>query len=321
MKLSTILYSVALISSQAAAHPHHDVSPALAKRHSNLSKRCAAGAASLNEKRYQRRNKMKRDLEQRSGNATYEITTEAPYYQVIQNDTCVLTPDVTAGPYYWPRSETLRQDMSENQLGVPLLMDIGVLDMNTCEPLPNALVVFWHCNATGSYSSFTGRDPNTGFPDLLNELNITDFAIGETDLHTDDTTWLRGMWPTNEDGMMEMKTVFPGFYIERTIHVHAQGMAKFRQTLDSKSDLDQSTLTGYFTPTAQSLPEMPSLQASCTLVKPFPSNSWPWSPIPVTRRLTEPLMMLIPSFLAAPMEVIIPSSTSSRRMERMSRMA
>ncbi|KAH6987046.1 dioxygenase [Ilyonectria destructans] len=183
MKLSTILYSVALISSQAAAHPHHDVSPALAKRHSNLSKRCAAGAASLNEKRYQRRNKMKRDLEQRSGNATYEITTEAPYYQVIQNDTCVLTPDVTAGPYYWPRSETLRQDI---------------------------------------YSSFTGRDPNTGFPDLLNELNITDFAIGETDLHTDDTTWLRGMWPTNEDGMMEMKTVFPGFYIERTIHVHAQ---------------------------------------------------------------------------------------------------
>ncbi|KAF7551373.1 hypothetical protein G7Z17_g5041 [Cylindrodendrum hubeiense] len=199
MKLSSVLYSTALIAGQVVAHPHHDVSPAVAKRHSNLSKRCAAGAASLNQKRYERRNKMKRDLEKQSGNATYEITTEAPYYDVIQNDTCVLTPDVTAGPYYWPRSETLRQDMSEGQPGVPLLMDIGILDMNTCEPLPNALVVFWHCNATGSYSSFTGRDPNTKFPDLLSELNITDFTIGETDLHTDDTTWLRGMWPTNED--------------------------------------------------------------------------------------------------------------------------
>lgn len=43
-----------------------------------------------------------------------------------------------------------------------------------------------------------------------------------TDLHTDSTTWLRGMHPTNEAGVMEMKTVFPGFYIERAIHIHVQ---------------------------------------------------------------------------------------------------
>lgn len=43
-----------------------------------------------------------------------------------------------------------------------------------------------------------------------------------TDLHTDDSTWLRGMWPTDAEGMMEMKTVFPGFYVERAIHIHAQ---------------------------------------------------------------------------------------------------
>lgn len=30
------------------------------------------------------------------------------------------------------------------------------------------------------------------------------------------------MWPTDSNGMMEMKTVFPGFYVERTIHIHAQ---------------------------------------------------------------------------------------------------
>jgi protocatechuate 3,4-dioxygenase beta subunit len=30
------------------------------------------------------------------------------------------------------------------------------------------------------------------------------------------------MWPTDANGMMEMKTVFPGFYVERTIHIHAQ---------------------------------------------------------------------------------------------------
>lgn len=81
---------------------------------------------------------------------------------------------------------------------------------------------FWHCNATGSYSSFTKRSPNIAFSALLESLNITDFEIGVTDLHTDDTTFLRGMWPTDSEGMMEMKTIVPGFYIERSIHIHVE---------------------------------------------------------------------------------------------------
>ncbi|KAE8341866.1 Intradiol ring-cleavage dioxygenase [Aspergillus arachidicola] len=94
--------------------------------------------------------------------------------------------------------------------------------MATCKPLPNVLLDLYYCNATGSYSSFTGLSPNTDFVELLSELNITDYDLGVTDLHTDDTTWLRGMWPTNENGVMEMKTVFPGFYTGRAIHIHVQ---------------------------------------------------------------------------------------------------
>lgn len=82
----------------------------------------------------------------------------------------------------------------------------------------------WHCNATGSYSSFTALSPNTPFLELLQNLNISadDYNIGVTDLHTDDTTFLRGMWPTDESGMTEFKTIFPGFYVERAIHIHAR---------------------------------------------------------------------------------------------------
>jgi protocatechuate 3,4-dioxygenase beta subunit len=82
--------------------------------------------------------------------------------------------------------------------------------MATCEPLPDVLIDLWHCNATGSYSSFIELSPNTPFSELLTQLNITDFDLGVTDLHTDDSTWLRGIWPTNENGIMEMKTIFPG---------------------------------------------------------------------------------------------------------------
>ncbi|CAI7577536.1 unnamed protein product [Penicillium palitans] len=214
------LLAVASLATVALAHPgpHAHISKKEVARRDGLSKRCASHVARFNEKRWKRNTFGKRSR----GNTTVQIQTEAPYYDVIQNDTCVLTPEVTEGPYIWPRSQTLRQDMTEDQPGVPLWLDVGVLDMATCEPLEGVLVDFWHCNATGSYSSFTGLSPNTAFPTLLEQLNITDFDIGTTDIHTDDTTFLRGMWPTDANGMMEMKTIFPGFYIERAIHIHVQ---------------------------------------------------------------------------------------------------
>ncbi|CAI7609772.1 unnamed protein product [Penicillium pancosmium] len=152
----------------------------------------------------------------------YTIYTEAPYYDVIPNDTWVLTPEGISGPYVYPPSQTLRQAITENQPGVPLWLDIGIINMDICEPLSDVLVDIWHCNATGSYSSFTGLSPNIPFPQLLQELNISNYQMGLTDIHTDRSTWLRGLWPTDCHGIMEVKTVFPGFYDDRTIHIHVQ---------------------------------------------------------------------------------------------------
>lgn len=104
MKFFAITSAAIAIAAQVTAHPGgHEIPKAELARRSNLSKRCASAAASLNEKRYNKRSKARRDLQERSGNTTYQITTEAPYYEVIQNDTCILTPEVTEGPYVWPR--------------------------------------------------------------------------------------------------------------------------------------------------------------------------------------------------------------------------
>ncbi|KAB8238142.1 uncharacterized protein BDW43DRAFT_297080 [Aspergillus alliaceus] len=118
------------------------------------------------------------------------IRTQAPYYQTFQNDTCIFSPEITAGPCYWPHSSALKRDMTENQ---------GVM------------ADLWHCNATGSYSSFSALSPNTPFPELLAEQgkNISDLVVGTTDLYTDSESWLRGTYPTIEHGMMQMKTIFP----------------------------------------------------------------------------------------------------------------
>ena len=91
----------------------------------------------------------------------------------IQNNTCVLAPEVTEGPYYHLEGHPLRQNIAELQDGLlfvccartlygalhqtdpvvsPQLLDIGVIDVETCKPLPNVLVDIWHANATGVYA-------------------------------------------------------------------------------------------------------------------------------------------------------------------------
>ncbi|PAV20642.1 aromatic compound dioxygenase [Pyrrhoderma noxium] len=67
--------------------------------------------------------------------------------------TCVATPEVDEGPYYI-NNELVRQNLIEDQKGVLLRLDIAVLDVATCEPLPNAFVEIWSANATGYYGGF-----------------------------------------------------------------------------------------------------------------------------------------------------------------------
>lgn len=146
MRTTSSLLAFALALSGSSAHPHHELSAREVALNQGISRRCAAKAGEFTMAR------KKRSLNKRSlgssiipRSTSVNITTESPHYSTIQNDTCVLVPDVTAGPYVWPRSETLRQDMREDQAGIPLYLDIGVLDVNTCEPAPNVMVDMWHC--------------------------------------------------------------------------------------------------------------------------------------------------------------------------------
>ncbi|KAF8605351.1 aromatic compound dioxygenase, partial [Ceratobasidium sp. AG-I] len=123
--------------------------------------------------------------------------------------TCVTAPEVTEGPYY-VNNELVRNDIRETQGGIDLLLDIGVIDTTTCQPLDQAFVEIWSCNATGSYAGFTQANAGGGSQNM-----------------TDQNTFLRGGIPTNENGILEFKTIYPGFYTGRTIHIHAMCGAEF----------------------------------------------------------------------------------------------
>ncbi|KAJ5661374.1 aromatic compound dioxygenase [Penicillium longicatenatum] len=227
---SALIGAVAFSGLLASAHPgpHVEPSPSELATRSEKAKQCSnmVGESKMKRHALRRREMAKRDL---NGETTYEIHAEAPKYDFLKNGTTVLTPEVSEGPYWYPRSQKLRQDIAESQEGVPLVLDIALMDIDTCEPLTGVLVDIWHCNATGSYSSFTGLDPNESFGKVYKEQTGRTFSTSDglpqselEGLSTDSETWLRGMWPTDIHGATSFQTIFPGFYIERAIHIHVQ---------------------------------------------------------------------------------------------------
>lgn len=131
------------------------------------------------------------------------ITVDAdPSLLFATNKSCVLSPEVTVGPYY-VTGELVRQDVTDGQAGVPLTIDIQLIDTSTCEPLPDILVDFWHCNSTGIYSGVVAD----GNGDINDASNVN-------------KTFHRGIQQTDSDGVLTFDTMYPGHYIGRAHHIH-----------------------------------------------------------------------------------------------------
>lgn len=118
---------------------------------------------------------------------------------------CVLAPELTEGPYY-VEDLLVRKDITEAKAGLPLLLRIGVEDVAACSPLANAAVDIWHCDAQGYYSGISGENPGGGAP-ATDDSNLA-------------TTFLRGVQLTSAQGVAEFDTIYPGWYMGRTIHIH-----------------------------------------------------------------------------------------------------
>src|SRR5690349_4003295 len=56
---------------------------------------------------------------------------------------CVLTPELTEGPYYIA-GEKVRRDIRDGHPGTPLTLRLTVLNASTCKPIKGAAVDVWH---------------------------------------------------------------------------------------------------------------------------------------------------------------------------------
>lgn len=91
---------------------------------------------------------------QKSHKSDLNITdfSHADWAMLGQNKTTVLHPEVTEGPYY-VSGEVIRKNVKDGQGGVDLHLDIQVIDMATCSPMPGVAVEVWSANATASHQT------------------------------------------------------------------------------------------------------------------------------------------------------------------------
>ncbi|KAJ5632764.1 hypothetical protein N7490_009103 [Penicillium lividum] len=236
VQLSAITISLVGLAGLVSAHPGHNVKAEAAERAAFLKEasiqtrslsQCASKlkARGLDNKNVARRERAVKNIRRRRGlnsdsqflkardldtvintshhsNLTSVDMSTDPSVLFGSEATCILGPDVTQGPYY-VSGELIRENIVETQSGVPLYMDIQVVDTNTCEPLPNVYMDLWHCNATGVYSGIQA----SGNGDSSDATNL-------------DNTFLRGIQPSNSDGVVQFESIFPGHYTGRATHIH-----------------------------------------------------------------------------------------------------
>jgi protocatechuate 3,4-dioxygenase beta subunit len=127
------------------------------------------------------------------GDSAAPTTTRATTATTPTTVDCVLSPEQTEGPYYIDL-DRVRSDITEGRPGTPLKLTVNVVDGDSCEPIGDAAVDVWHCDASGVYSGVQG----------------------------DDGTFLRGIQMTDSAGEAAFRTIYPGWYTGRAVHIHVK---------------------------------------------------------------------------------------------------
>ncbi|RZL47623.1 MAG: intradiol ring-cleavage dioxygenase, partial [Pedobacter sp.] len=115
---------------------------------------------------------------------------------------CSVAPTETEGPFptHTPASY-VRSDITDGKTGYKLTIKLVVGNSNNnCNPLANAIVDIWHCDAEGNYSEYGGS--------------------GMQSTNYQSVHFLRGRQTTDANGLVTFTSIFPGWYSGRATHIH-----------------------------------------------------------------------------------------------------
>jgi len=109
-----------------------------------------------------------------------------------------------------------RQDTRDGHPGVELQLHLRVLDqsMGCNVPIKDVEVYIWHTDALGFYSGFNNQNPDMSY------MGAAERTVENAD------RFCRGAQVTNADGVVSFRTLFPGWYNGRAIHIHFVALRK-----------------------------------------------------------------------------------------------
>jgi protocatechuate 3,4-dioxygenase beta subunit len=130
--------------------------------------------------------------------------------------------DGSNGPNVLTQSGIVRSDLTKSfgsasgiATGVPLTVELTVVDADQDKALEGAAVYLWHCDAQGRYSLYSDGVTNENY--------------------------LRGVQSADSSGKVTFTTIFPAAYMGRWPHIHFEVYAS----------VDEATKAGQITRTSQ----------------------------------------------------------------------
>lgn len=148
---------------------------------------------------------------------------------VAANGTCSVVAPETSGPFpgdgtngvnILTESGIVRRDirssigsMTGTAKGVPLTLNLSLRSVSLgCAAYANAAVYVWHCDAIGQYSLYSITTEN----------------------------YLRGVQPSDSNGLVTFNTIFPSAYPGRWPHIHFEVYASVAQATSGRKAIATS---------------------------------------------------------------------------------
>jgi protocatechuate 3,4-dioxygenase beta subunit len=125
----------------------------------------------------------------------------APTPACADDDDLEATVQQTEGPFYTPDTPQRTSLLEPGMPGTRLRVSGYVYD-TACQPIPGALLDFWHCDDAGVYD-------NVGYR-------------------------LRGHQFADDEGRFTLETILPGLYTGRTRHIHVRAQAPNQPVLTTQ---------------------------------------------------------------------------------------
>jgi protocatechuate 3,4-dioxygenase beta subunit len=139
---------------------------------------------------------------------------------------CTMLKNAIEGPFFFCTNPGI-SDIARGIPGAPLTIALRAIDAATCQPLRDAVIDVWHCDAKGLYSGH-----NLAVDEAIKGGSHTPPVNGERHC--------RGALRTDADGIAEFRSIYPGYYVERAIHIHFKVHVGNRAFLTNQALLPES---------------------------------------------------------------------------------